>query len=212
MAQQTTRVFTNSGKTSPTPSRVGMKELSGISGEEYTKKLEQLPSTSRDRRTRGSPCARKNTSIGTSIQTVPHAKSTATTPYTSPRKPLLSAKLVTCSSDVITRPKGFGILEHEHVILTPRQQPPSPRMKKDDYKNRRMSWKSSNRSEERRDISYIAMDEESPNILSSKELKELLKVEEKRQKLLSSLDTSQKCELILDIQCLCSHIVTTVKV
>ncbi|KAL7711520.1 RhoGAP domain containing protein [Entamoeba marina] len=79
------------------------------------------------------------------------------------------------------------------------------------YKNRRMSWKSKNLSEEKRDISLIAMDEQSPDVLSGKELKALIKEEDKRQKLLQTTNPLKKCEIILDIQCLSTHRVVALK-
>ncbi|ELP88265.1 hypothetical protein EIN_226280 [Entamoeba invadens IP1] len=82
---------------------------------------------------------------------------------------------------------------------------------KDVYKNRRMSWRSKNTSEEKRDLMLVASDDNCPNVLSDKELKEYLKEEHKKQKLLLSDDPSKKGEMVFDIQCLQSHIVTTVK-
>ncbi|KAL7713580.1 RhoGAP domain containing protein [Entamoeba marina] len=78
------------------------------------------------------------------------------------------------------------------------------------YKNRRMSWISKNASEQKRDISMIAMDD-TTNVLSERELKLLDKEEVKRQKLLKTSNPLKKCEIIFDIQCLLTHHVVTLK-
>ncbi|ELP94063.1 hypothetical protein EIN_183600 [Entamoeba invadens IP1] len=84
--------------------------------------------------------------------------------------------------------------------------------RKDVKKNeRRMSYISKNHNEEKRDISLIAMDECSPDILNEKDLKTVFKLEEKRQKLIMAEDVEKRCEVLLDIQCLTTHIVTTIK-
>ncbi|EDR23905.1 hypothetical protein EDI_326510 [Entamoeba dispar SAW760] len=106
-----------------------------------------------------------------------------------------------------------SLYEAPPTVLSPKIKSTSPQIlfEKEGYKNRRMSWRSKNSSEERRDISLIAMDEDSPRVLSDKDLKNILKSEEKKQKLLASMDLKQKSEILLDIQCLSSHIVTIVK-
>ncbi|BFU22186.1 RhoGAP domain containing protein [Entamoeba histolytica HM-1:IMSS-B] len=106
-----------------------------------------------------------------------------------------------------------GLYEVPSTVVSPKIKSNSPQIlfEKEGYKSRRMSWRSKNSSEERRDISLIAMDEDSPRVLSDKELKNILKNEEKKQKLLASMDLKQKSELLLDIQCLSYHVVTIVK-
>ena len=72
--------------------------------------------------------------------------------------------------------------------------PPSPRVTSSKTpRERRMSFKNRNPAVEKRDIALISMDYDMPNILSEKELKDVVRDEAKRQKLLKSQNDKKKC-------------------
>ena len=76
---------------------------------------------------------------------------------------------------------------------------------------RKVTWKSKNASEEKRDIAMINANESTHSLLSEKELKYIDKVQDRRKLMLSSLNINQKLEIVLDIQCLSKHVLTTIK-
>ncbi|EKE37261.1 hypothetical protein ENUP19_0081G0020 [Entamoeba nuttalli] len=171
--------------------QVGMKEMSKSHKKKEKEVNDQLPSKAKERVSRSS-IYRKSLDLERKKEDVIRIQQPQPSRDCSP--------LMRQNSTPVTSMKASS-----NLVVT------VPKRKESLYKNRRMSWRSKNLSEEKRDISLVAMDEYSPNVLSDKELKDILKNEEKRQKLISSSDSKKKCEIVLDIQCLSYHVVTTLK-
>lgn len=171
----------------------GIKDLSSNDINLQKAALANIPNLSKERIIRSSQYGKKQL-ISTSSQS-PSSNSATSSNLVSPRKTQL----------------GPIINIDQYQTKTP-SPTPSPRMnEKSTRGERKMSFKNRNPMIEKRDISIISMDYDSVNILSDKELKNVVKDEAKRQKLLKSQNDKKKTEIILDIQCLKSHVVTHMK-